>query len=153
MKPIKNIKEIHGYEDWSKRGSVAYHGFEAREDGSHKTQVIHQIGYEKKGLIEMNVEKGYYEVEVNYDHSKTLEIYMSNIESDNIFDVFVGSDAVPQKKVVNQKVKSGGNGYYNRKVEIDTKGTGYFYGRMKVVDMRDSELSNNAVIFRIEEVA
>ena len=152
MKPIKNMKDQPGYENWSKRGSVAYHGFEAREDGSHKTQVIHQVGYEK-GLIEMNIDQGYYEVEVSYDDSKTLDIYLTNIETDNTFDLFVGSDVVPQKKTVTRSVRSGGNGVFKTKVEIDIKGPGYFYGRMKVADMRDSDLSENAVIFRIEEVA
>jgi hypothetical protein len=147
MKPIEKMKEIPGYEDWSKRANHAHRGFELRENGTHKTQVITDKGQEK-GLLWVDTQEGAYEVLVK--NALWQEQMMDNLETGNVYDLFVRHDAVPTTQIVEQRVRMG-KGYGIRKVEKTVTGKGYYYGKFQVVDMRDSDCGN--IIFTAKEVA
>ena len=147
MEPITKMKNKPGYEDWSKRANHAHTGVELNDNETHKTIVITDKGYEQ-GLIYVDVHKGEYETIVTKPFNQ--EVMMNNLETENVFDLFVRSDAVPQTVMVDKKVRMG-KGYGVTQVEKTVTGKGYYYGKFQVVDMRDSDCGN--IIFTAKEVA
>ena len=152
MKPIKNIKDIAGYEDWSHCGQDNYSGFRPtyiNGDQVHEAQVMNSVGYEKKGLLSVDVESGEYWIKLDWE-DKLVPLYMANLEHEVVWDCFIRDDAVPQITQVPRKVRSAGGGSFVKMVDKEIKGKGYYYGRMSVAEMSDSD--DGSVLFCIKEV-
>ena len=119
MKAIKNIKDIAGFEDFSSSGRANYHGFKPAYivgDRVHSVQVMNPIGYEKKGLVSVDIDAGEYWVKLDLD-SESAELYMANLEHEVVWDCFIRDDAVPQIKQVAKKIRSVGGGSFVKMVD------------------------------------
>jgi len=153
MKAIEKIKDIKGFEDWSVSGASNHKGLRVIEspNGSqmHDVQVVKQVGYEKKGLQSIDIDSGSYAVKLPMDHPE-LHLYLNDLEFNNEWDAFIGSDAVPVMKPFEVREKFG-NGFSKKMVEKEVVGSGYWYGRVKIEDIRDSE--DGEVLILIKEVA